>query len=114
MQRFYVDRKYVFALTNKALDLKYYTEHSDEKYKEREIIRFNSTKEIIDRLTMQYFEELGSNAYAVLNVIPYAVVALSLMVMLVVVLMRIGLIFNEMEEPRQVRMPTGNRDYWKK
>lgn len=64
-----VNRKYVFPLVLKAVNLNFKLDHENPKIAEKERIRFLKTKGIIAFLTDQYYKELNSNAYAVFNVL---------------------------------------------
>ena len=65
LKKYYVDRRYVFALTCKALGIKIPSGDATSK----QINAFIETQNDIDKLCEKYFDELGANAYMAFNVI---------------------------------------------
>lgn len=68
LKRFYVPSDFVLPVVCKALGIEFDLDSADDKKKERERNRLMKFRKKIDSLTDSYYDELGSNAYAVLNI----------------------------------------------
>lgn len=69
LEDYEVPEKFVFPIVCKALETKFDIDNQDREKQEREKNRLNDFKKGVDNLTKDYYRQLGSNAYAVLNII---------------------------------------------
>lgn len=65
LRRFHVPRKFVWPLACKVFEIR----KPGDKASRQKIAVFNKRKEAIEELASKYFEQLGENGYAALNVL---------------------------------------------